>query len=32
MKNSPNIQLVLDILKNEADGDVKAALTKMAKD
>lgn len=32
MKNSPNIQLVLDILKNEADGDVKAALTKMSKD
>ena len=32
MNTSPNIQLVLDILKNEADGDVKAALTKMTKD
>ena len=29
MSHSPNIQLVLDILKNEADGDVAAALTKM---
>jgi len=32
MNISPNIQLVLDILKNEADGDVKVALTKMTKD
>ena len=32
MNTSPNIQLVLDILKNEADGDVKVALTKMTKD
>ena len=32
MNTSPNIQLILDILKNEADGDVKAALTKMTKD
>ena len=32
MNPSPNIQLVLDILKNEADGDVKVALTKMTKD
>ncbi|PJC56251.1 hypothetical protein CO026_01410 [Candidatus Kaiserbacteria bacterium CG_4_9_14_0_2_um_filter_41_32] len=32
MNTSLNIQLVLDILKNEADGDIKAALTKMTKD
>jgi len=32
MNTSPNIQLILDILKNEADGDVKVALTKMTKD
>jgi ketosteroid isomerase-like protein len=30
--HSPNIQLVLDILKNEADGDVAAALEKMTED
>lgn len=29
---SPNIQLVLEILKNEADGDVAAALEKMTAD
>ena len=32
MNTSPNIQLILDILKNEADGNVKVALTKMTKD
>lgn len=32
MSHSSNIQLVLDILKNEADGDVAAALTKMTTD
>ncbi len=32
MSHSPNIQLVLNILKNEADGDVAAALTKMTTD
>jgi ketosteroid isomerase-like protein len=32
MSYSKNIQTVLDILKNEADGDVAAALTKMTND
>lgn len=32
MKYSPNIQLAIDILKNEVDGDTAAALTKMDKD
>lgn len=32
MKTSRNIQTVLDILKNEVDGDVKAALGKMTDD
>lgn len=32
MEYSKNIQLVIDILKNEAEGDVKAALEKMTDD
>lgn len=32
MNYSKNVQLVLDILKNEVDGDIKAALTKMTDD
>lgn len=32
MKESKNIQIVLDILKNEVDGDVKSALNKMTGD
>ena len=32
MKRSQNIQIVLDILKNEVDGDVKSALDKISDD
>lgn len=32
MRTSKNLQTVLDILKNEVDGDVKAALQKMTTD
>lgn len=32
IKKSKNVQIVLDILQNEVDGDVRAALAKMTRD